>query len=111
MLSKVCLDNGYKVFEDEVYKTYLKKRNINKMVASILNSDINLNLQRYIGYDNLSLSFAYIPNNTGENIRKYLDDDNINAYDMKVYQSIIDNHINTPCIVPLSNKCINSNVL
>ena len=106
-LSKVCLENNHVFFTEEVYKTYLKKKSVNKIAAKYLSSNLPLMAREYHSYDNIpSFEAMFNFNTKDENVREYLDDDNLSDYDFKLYRSIIDKNVNAPCFIKLQNKVI-----
>lgn len=108
-LSKLCLENGYKVFTEEIYKDFLRKRSYNKIINNALGSNIPLILQAYNTNDGDQLveaKFAFNGLDSIDNIRDYLDDDIKNEYDYKLFRTVIDKNINVRCLVKISNKVI-----
>ena len=106
-LSKVCLENNYVFFTEDVYKTYLKKKSINKIASKYLSSDLALFMREYHSYDNVPTFEAMFNFNTkDDNVRDYLDDDNSSDYDLKLYHSIIDKNVNAPCFIKIQNKVV-----
>ena len=105
-ISKLCLDNGDEWFSEEVYKNYLKKRNVNKLALKVINDSNDINLLEYLGYDNDKLFLAYLSIGSDGYNRAYLDDVNKRDYDMKVYQSVLDKHINGNVMIPICNHVL-----
>ena len=106
-LSKVCLDNNYVFFTEEVYKTYLTKKSINKVVNKYLNQNLSLYMKEYRSIDNIPTFEACfkIPSYE-EDIRQYLDDDNMSLYDLNLYKKILDKNVNASCFIKIQNKVI-----
>ena len=106
-LSKVCLDNNYVFFTEEVYKTYLTKKSINKVVNKYLNQDLSLFMKEYHSYDSIPVFEACFKIPTyDEDIRTYLDDENMSMYDINLYKKILDKNVNASCFLKVQNKVI-----
>ena len=105
-LSKVCIENNYVFFTEEVYKTYLKKKSMNKIAAKYLDSNLNIKMREYHSYDNIPIFEASLACGNNDDIRSYLDNENLSNYDLKLYRNILDKNINAPCFFRIQNKII-----
>lgn len=108
-LSKQCLENGYKVFNEDVYKTFLRKRSYNKIIYNALKENLVLNMLKYNSYDLVPVyeaKFKFSGIDTLENARNYLDDEIKNEYDLKLIRTVIEKNINSKCIINVGNKVL-----
>ena len=94
-------------FTEEVYKTYLTKKSINKVVNKYLNQDLSLFMKEYHSYDSIPVFEACFKIPTyDEDIRTYLDDENMSMYDINLYKKILDKNVNASCFLKVQNKVI-----
>lgn len=108
-VASLMLENDKQYFTNEIYRSYIKRNNLNHKIDSIADKDLKLTALAYKCYDKKPL-YEIKPVIFGfderDNVHNYLKGNVLKKYELKFIESFIESGFDDNCFFTLSNDSI-----